>query len=41
MSSSRLAPVQQIAWTLPSRIIRDSEMPNSAVLIAPPSVTII
>ena len=39
MSSSRFAPVQQIAWTLPRRIISASDMPSSAVLIAPASVT--
>ena len=35
MSSSKLAAVQEIAWTLPARIILASEMPNSAVLMAP------
>src|SRR5690625_6795694 len=39
MSSSRLAPVQLIAWTLSSRIICARESPSSAVLIAPASVT--
>ena len=41
MSSSRFAPVHVIMCTLSCRIISASEMPNSAVLIAPASVTII
>ena len=39
MSSSRFAPVQEIAWTLPRRIISASDTPSSAVLMAPASVT--
>ena len=35
MSSSKLAAVHEMAWTLPARIILASEMPNSAVLMAP------
>ena len=38
MSSSRFAPVQQIACTLSRRIISASDSPSSAVLIAPASV---
>ena len=40
-SSSKLAAVDVIAWTLPCRIISASEIPNSPVLIAPANVTII
>ena len=39
MSSSRFAPVQQIACTLSWRIISASDTPSSAVLIAPAKVT--
>ena len=38
MSSSRLAPVQEMTCTLSWRIISASERPSSAVLIAPASV---
>jgi hypothetical protein len=41
MSSSRFAPVQVIACTLFCRIISASEIPSSAVLIAPATVIII
>jgi hypothetical protein len=39
MSSSRLAPVQLMAWTFPCRIISARERPISAVLIAPAIAT--
>jgi hypothetical protein len=38
-SSSRLAPVETMAWTLSRRIISASVRPSSAVLIAPARVT--
>ena len=41
ISSSDDAPVQVMICTLSRRIISASEMPSSAVLIAPPSVIII
>ena len=40
-SSSRLAPVHEMAWTFPSRIMRARMIPNSPVDMAPASVTII